>query len=358
MSTYIFFNVKHGLFSLYDSAYFRFIYDCGSNNKKVIENAVHNMEEIIGKFSKIDVVIISHYDKDHINGLSEILNKFEVKIIVLPMIHPLMKLSGICEDTPDFIKEFIIDPMDFIKNKSPNTKILTLLPSEENKIEDEKNTSTEKSSIGINSIKVQDIVWIDNKNEIKGIVEVVFSTISLIISNQYYLTKEQIEILLEKIDEKLNYESNEDAIISALAKKNCIIHGNINNIKGILESLLGKIMVKNLNNYSLLLVSKPKDPNCRNAFYTGDMKSEIVLTNPLGQHISQAQVIQLPHHGSIDSFKEQICSLNATHIISAKKPSEVKSKNEVNAQQVVDILSRNNYSYKCTWDYEDIIELN
>ena len=66
----------------------RWVYDCGSTRKTAVTAAVNK------KYSRndiIDIIFISHFDNDHVNGLIEILNTVKkVKNLILPFV-PLWK---------------------------------------------------------------------------------------------------------------------------------------------------------------------------------------------------------------------------------------------------------------------------
>ena len=77
-------NAGQGLFymgeiDLSNRKTFRFIYDCGGNN---ISRAIN---QHIKKDVVIDMLVISHFDDDHINGLPNLFNRVErVKRIFIP----------------------------------------------------------------------------------------------------------------------------------------------------------------------------------------------------------------------------------------------------------------------------------
>ena len=70
-------NVGQGLFYIGDIGYedeksFRFIYDCGAEKVSNIKNAI---DDYIDESIIIDMLVISHFDKDHISGLELLLEK-------------------------------------------------------------------------------------------------------------------------------------------------------------------------------------------------------------------------------------------------------------------------------------------
>ena len=62
------------------------VYDCGSATraepKKTIESALFDEDGL-----DIDILFISHFDDDHVNGLAELSKKHRIKRIVIPQIH-------------------------------------------------------------------------------------------------------------------------------------------------------------------------------------------------------------------------------------------------------------------------------
>ena len=62
------------------------VYDCGSATrsepKKTIESALFDEDGL-----DIDILFISHFDDDHVNGLTELSKKHRIKRIVIPQIH-------------------------------------------------------------------------------------------------------------------------------------------------------------------------------------------------------------------------------------------------------------------------------
>ncbi|MBU3120042.1 hypothetical protein KPE71_07165 [Acinetobacter soli] len=63
---------------------FNWIYDCGSTSKKIILDKVNSLPVWFQDQRTIDMLVISHFDNDHVNGLEILLNKFYVKRLVLP----------------------------------------------------------------------------------------------------------------------------------------------------------------------------------------------------------------------------------------------------------------------------------
>ena len=80
-------NVGQGLFYIgdikcEDGKSFRFIYDCGAEKVSNIRSAI---DDYIAESIIIDMLVISHFDKDHISGLELLLKKVKkIKKIFIP----------------------------------------------------------------------------------------------------------------------------------------------------------------------------------------------------------------------------------------------------------------------------------
>ena len=79
----------------YDGQQCNVVFDCGGTSSVIEERVKYYCDSLSkglscnGKDKKptIDAVFISHFDKDHVNGLETLLNKAEVKCIFLPLLN-------------------------------------------------------------------------------------------------------------------------------------------------------------------------------------------------------------------------------------------------------------------------------
>ena len=84
--------VGHGAFfteKFYDNHddCFTVVYDCGSQDSLLIKNAINNYFN--NNETKVDVLFISHFDSDHVNGLSELKQYFKSDTkVFIPYYHP------------------------------------------------------------------------------------------------------------------------------------------------------------------------------------------------------------------------------------------------------------------------------
>ncbi len=65
---------------------FSYIYDCGTHNKSIfLQNAIGHESPPTPK-PTIDLLIISHFHHDHINGLHYLLERFHVETVIIPYV--------------------------------------------------------------------------------------------------------------------------------------------------------------------------------------------------------------------------------------------------------------------------------
>lgn len=64
---------------------FQFMYDCGGSNEETISEAIDDYLNYFNPKKEIDMLVISHFDRDHINGLSYLLKEInKIKKIFIP----------------------------------------------------------------------------------------------------------------------------------------------------------------------------------------------------------------------------------------------------------------------------------
>ena len=64
---------------------FSWVYDCGSSSSsKLVADGIVRLEKEIGDHGQIDLLVLSHFHKDHINGVCRLLKKFKVGTLMLP----------------------------------------------------------------------------------------------------------------------------------------------------------------------------------------------------------------------------------------------------------------------------------
>ncbi len=120
---------------------FWWVFDCGTHMKRhqpLLDAEINNLAAMIGTPSagqrpRIDLVFISHFDKDHVNGLLTLLERFQVGRLVLPFIHLyerlLIAFSGKPPNELQPWQLFITAPMRYIQGRNGiQVDRLTLVP--------------------------------------------------------------------------------------------------------------------------------------------------------------------------------------------------------------------------------------
>ena len=141
-----FWNVGQGLFSSgcilrEDEAVFHWVYDCGTlSGLELIKSAISKYNDSVKK-SDIDLLVLSHFDSDHINGVRELLKNRKVKYWVVPYYPKWQRLviaAALNIDASDEIFGFYNNPIEYLNryfdNELSDTEIL-LLPVQDNEIE-------------------------------------------------------------------------------------------------------------------------------------------------------------------------------------------------------------------------------
>jgi hypothetical protein len=128
LCNFTFHNVGHGLFYTGCFTSFRphntvtFVYDCGSiSAKRFLRSAVDEFKRSING-NVIDLLVISHLDEDHANGLEFLLSdptKVKVKFAILPYLSNLERLYIIAStksQNQGYIR-FLVDPVKYLLRK-------------------------------------------------------------------------------------------------------------------------------------------------------------------------------------------------------------------------------------------------
>jgi hypothetical protein len=130
---YAFYPVGQGLFSSGSVAAqnstngtrslpFRWVYDCGTtSSQRYVRNAIGTFKGNVGT-QRLDLIIVSHFDTDHISGLVQLLNEVGTKTLMLPWAPLAHRLvigfeQDIAPDDPEML--FYVDPVTYLSNAAP-----------------------------------------------------------------------------------------------------------------------------------------------------------------------------------------------------------------------------------------------
>lgn len=136
---YKFWPVGQGLFSSgrlrvksndRNNKFFHWVYDCGTmSNQKFLKNSIKQYKKSFETKPIIDLVVISHFDKDHISGLVELLKTFSIKTLLLPYMPLWQRLIIAFDeriDSADEMFQFFINPVQYI-SAIPGENVIEIL---------------------------------------------------------------------------------------------------------------------------------------------------------------------------------------------------------------------------------------
>jgi hypothetical protein len=144
---YTFFPVGQGTFSAgslhIGDHQFWWVYDCGC-----VESRQEQLLAEIGRLAclvpslanstrpRLDLLFVSHFDKDHVSGLVQLLSQFEVDTLVLPYLSVwdrLVLAASPANAGSRTVQAFLVDPLGFI-NALPGARIrrVYLVPEDDN----------------------------------------------------------------------------------------------------------------------------------------------------------------------------------------------------------------------------------
>ena len=93
------------------------VYDCGSDNFRKLEREISSSSFI--KSEGVDLLFISHLDKDHVNGLRKLMDCVgTIKNVVLPLTPSWLKPILLLMADDEVSAQIITSPEDFFKNSN------------------------------------------------------------------------------------------------------------------------------------------------------------------------------------------------------------------------------------------------
>lgn len=116
-SEYNFHGIGEGLFVTglieKNGQRFRYVYDCGSHNKKPLNDGIQQFKTQLQDGEKINLLVISHLHKDHFNGIFNLLKDKHIRVglLVMPYLYEFIINESIIDyvvdyDEDDDIKEY------------------------------------------------------------------------------------------------------------------------------------------------------------------------------------------------------------------------------------------------------------
>ena len=350
-----FWNVGQGLFSsgriqMGDALAFHWVYDCGtSSSQKLIQNAV-NKYNFDKNHRNIDLLVLSHFDKDHISGVKELLkNGRKIKRWVVPY-YPLWQrlvIASFLDIQPDDEEwGFYQNPIQYFKTyfaeELKKTKFL-LLPEKENESEISISLepsdfddvlsfeTTEKLSDEFDNLG-QNVHWLNPDKALllrKGeeqfefvLYNVPFNLLAKVPTNLTAFQKQVKQIIQ-------SHQSNSTDPTPALKTLYTFAFGNGNKHKNIISQYLYIRNIKlssfwgmgynhvfdvSIDNENEIVVI-PEDKTKNAILYTGDAFLNDLplltdLTQSLGaERMARIYCLQVPHHGSKHNWQQGLANI-------------------------------------------------
>lgn len=115
---------------------YRWVYDCGSSTaKRLVSNAIGEVKSRC-RDDRLDLLTISHFHNDHINGVVEILKRVGAKTVMLPWAPLWHRLAigyaqGLQAGDAEF--RFFVDPVAYLIEEAGDgfDRVLFVMPSED-----------------------------------------------------------------------------------------------------------------------------------------------------------------------------------------------------------------------------------
>lgn len=242
------------------------VYDCGSLDTDRLEKEI--LQSGLGK---IDYLIISHFHKDHINGIEKLKNTFQIKNVIIPKIDALDVAFYL--GSGNTVEDILINPTGFWGD----TNIITINPNNER--QEFETTNNLPSNISHTS----HIPILEIENHILWILKFYVDK-RVFLNNRLTLAEKQ---LIEDTKKITDYDSN----------------------KNTLKKVYSKLSNKDVNLTSMSMISSPNKNHWYNredssvSFMNGDIllnsedKIKAIVTH--FEDLGNLRIdFHIPHHGS------------------------------------------------------------
>lgn len=110
---------------------FTWVYDCGSKRKTKINQEITNLDQWELWPEEIDLLVLSHFDDDHVNGVERLLQTRKVRVLALPYMDIGHILAGAASVNTDpcsaSTATFQIDPVGWLQSRGLGGQVNTIL---------------------------------------------------------------------------------------------------------------------------------------------------------------------------------------------------------------------------------------
>lgn len=279
---------------------FTIVYDCGGQNKKFIADKI---QEVFTENEKVDILFISHFHNDHINGVDFLIEYCDVKKVVLPFLHDNMKIQFIIENT---------------KNRSYNQFIVNAIINPQDTFKEQELVFVEPFSINPNSTNINQ--YINSNKIISNYIDQWIYIPYNIYFDKFAL---QLEVALKSQSIDINNISDKiktDKYNILNIYKSIIKESSFNTNSLIVYSGLSKDIDLKLQNITFVN-SEVITSNKVGCLYLGDAELKVdeemkkvkyLFTN----YWDDISVVQIPHHGSYKNYHTELSWSGSISVIS------------------------------------------
>ena len=328
-----------------------FVYDCGGFDNKTKMKIEEYLKSFLPKEKtkkRIEAVFISHLHADHINGLQYLLDNAEVKYLFLPQITEDIMIEAFVYNfystkqnngINNFLLELYRGTAQFGSKERP-TKIIQIGYPEDSRVPEE----FSREIFSEDSLDLQAWDWRQRKVIDLSTVKILSANVMLHCYKWLYIpynSKISDTSKLTKLRDELTKQFNTKVTIDNLPS--LVKKYNVDTIKGIYEGVFGgkqnpTSMTLFSGTFECVMCERCKiASNCchRNLFcedfyryqhccnpnilYTGDFEPEnniADLNNFYSAVWKKFAMIQIPHHGSKNNYKDELYEYPVRGIVS------------------------------------------
>ncbi|MGL4904979.1 MAG: MBL fold metallo-hydrolase, partial [Cetobacterium sp.] len=317
----IFYPVGHGAFYIENICGLNIVFDCGTVSKRVfLEESIDRFIEEYGR--TVDLLIISHFDIDHYNGIKKLLKKdIIVKKILIPDLNCDLSIMNLIQNFDSIEKDTSYDE---------KIKILKFMMSPEKTLEyNFKNSKIIKvsqidSESRINELDSKMIDFENLEKNIESGTEIIIGICNYPYFKQWIIKTFSLKQSIQDIGNLL-LEIN-DGFQLGILEEDLTSEEVLRNIwKKLDEDKSGKILEKiisifknkdksNKNEYSLCVYSgliEERVSTKIGCLYTGDYNLKLnqnmrILEKVYKKVLENIGIVQVPHHGSEKNYNNDL----------------------------------------------------
>ncbi|NDV80828.1 MBL fold metallo-hydrolase [Bacteroides sp. 51] len=321
-----FYDVGDALFAVEEVSNLFFVYDCGSNSNNQAKAAIERAFPVQGQ--TVEAVFISHFDRDHINGVHFLLSHCKVKVLILPLLPPFAAFYLLHEnELSDEDRDFILNTVNYVGEKSRDTRIIHILDSDET-------TNSDQISASISDLASKNSTV---ENYPSGLRINLYSENWMFIPwNIQIMSEDQKRHFIDKFKSLCIENDIEPEDIQGLWKKIELCEDSgphrDNMLKKAVADFIERLKGHDINSLSLTLYSGPIEPEFAGkigCLYLGDYNAKKFfskLKDAYNSVWSSIGLILVPHHGSPENYNPDLIDENTLSVVSLKLPATNKKR--------------------------------